>query len=188
MRNNSLRRESENFFHSAATAFHYHNLRAATELVPAMAIEFQRIIPILRIFDEAKAKEFYVGFLGFTVDWEHRFEENFPLFMQVSRGNLIFHLSEHHGDASPGSAVTVSMTGIDEYHREVIAKKYTYGRPGVETTPWKSRTMTVHDPFGNRIHFDERFPEDKAQKNLPAVKAKRASGKARRSSRKRSSL
>lgn len=31
-------------------------------------------IPILRIFDEAKAREFYVGFLGFTVDWKHRFE------------------------------------------------------------------------------------------------------------------
>jgi hypothetical protein len=27
-----------------------------------------KITPILRIFDEAKAKEFYVGFLGFTVD------------------------------------------------------------------------------------------------------------------------
>jgi hypothetical protein len=26
-----------------------------------MAIEFQRTIPILRIFDEAKAREFYVG-------------------------------------------------------------------------------------------------------------------------------
>lgn len=32
-------------------------------------------IPILRIFDEAKAKEFYVAFLGFSVDWEHRFGE-----------------------------------------------------------------------------------------------------------------
>jgi catechol 2,3-dioxygenase-like lactoylglutathione lyase family enzyme len=30
--------------------------------------------PILRIFDEAKAREFYVDFLGFKVDWEHRFE------------------------------------------------------------------------------------------------------------------
>jgi catechol 2,3-dioxygenase-like lactoylglutathione lyase family enzyme len=32
-------------------------------------------IPIFRIFDVAKAKEFYVGFLGFQVDWEHRFDE-----------------------------------------------------------------------------------------------------------------
>lgn len=27
------------------------------------------VAPILRIFDEAKAREFYVGFLGFKVDW-----------------------------------------------------------------------------------------------------------------------
>ena len=36
--------------------------------------------PILRIFDEAKAKEFYVDFLGFKVDWEHRFEPGLPLY------------------------------------------------------------------------------------------------------------
>ena len=32
---------------------------------------FGKTTPILRIFDEAKAKEFYVGFLGFNIDWEH---------------------------------------------------------------------------------------------------------------------
>lgn len=42
-------------------------------------------IPILRIFDEAKAKEFYFDFLGFRLDWEHRFEEGLPLYMQRSR-------------------------------------------------------------------------------------------------------
>jgi catechol 2,3-dioxygenase-like lactoylglutathione lyase family enzyme len=41
----------------------------------AMAVAFQKTIPILRIFDVEKAKEFYVGFVGFTVDWEHHFEE-----------------------------------------------------------------------------------------------------------------
>jgi hypothetical protein len=32
---------------------------------------FARATPILRIFDEAKARELYVDFLGFTIDWEH---------------------------------------------------------------------------------------------------------------------
>jgi len=40
-----------------------------------VSIEFVQTIPLLRIFDVAKAKEFYVGFLGFAIDWEHRFEE-----------------------------------------------------------------------------------------------------------------
>ena len=39
--------------------------------------------PILRIFDEAKAREFYVGYLGFRIDWEHRFAPGMPLYLQV---------------------------------------------------------------------------------------------------------
>src|SRR5690349_4182951 len=57
---------------------------------------FGKTTPILRSFDEAKAREFYVGFLGFKVDWEHRFEPDTPLYMQVSRDGCVLHLSEHH--------------------------------------------------------------------------------------------
>lgn len=70
-------------------------------------MKFQTI-PIIRIFDEAKAREFYLEFLGMSVDWEHRFEEGFPLYMQVSRGDLVFHLSEHSGDCTPGSKTFVN--------------------------------------------------------------------------------
>jgi catechol 2,3-dioxygenase-like lactoylglutathione lyase family enzyme len=70
-----------------------------------------RTVPILRIFDVAKAKEFYVGFLGLQVDWEHRFEPDAPVYMQVSRSDLVLHLSEHHGDCSPGDCVHVRTTG-----------------------------------------------------------------------------
>jgi Glyoxalase superfamily protein len=65
--------------------------------------------PIFRIFDEGKAREFYVGFLGFSVDWEHRVEPNTPLYMQVSRGTCLLHLSEHHGDCCPGAAARVQI-------------------------------------------------------------------------------
>jgi uncharacterized glyoxalase superfamily protein PhnB len=116
-------------------------------------------IPILRIFDVDKAREFYVGFLGFSVDWEHRFDERAPLYMQVSRGGLVLHLSEHHGDACPGSTVFVRMTGVDEYHREIMAKKYGYMRPGVELAPWNAKVMEVTDPFGNRLRFNEDLPK-----------------------------
>ena len=80
-----------------------------------MSVEFQRTIPILRIFDVAKAKEFYVGFLGFTVDWEHHFEDNTQAYLQMSRAGLTLHLSEHHGDCCPGSTVFVWMTGIEPF-------------------------------------------------------------------------
>jgi hypothetical protein len=45
-------------------------------------------IPVFRIFDVDKAKEFYCGFLGFALDWEHRFGDHFPLYCQVSRGGM----------------------------------------------------------------------------------------------------
>ncbi|WP_457818672.1 glyoxalase superfamily protein, partial [Staphylococcus aureus] len=51
-------------------------------------------IPILRIFSVEKAREFYLDFLGFQVDWEHRFEPDLPLYMQVRRSGLTLHLSE----------------------------------------------------------------------------------------------
>jgi len=118
-------------------------------------------VPILRIFDVAKAREFYVGFLGFTVDWEHRFDDAAPLYMQISRGALVLHLSEHHGDACPGSTVFVRLTGIDEYHREITAKSYGYMRPGVDLAPWNAKLMEVTDPFGNRLRFNEDLPRAK---------------------------
>ncbi len=39
-----------------------------------MTIAFNPAIPIFRIFSVEKAREFYLDFLGFTLDWEHRFE------------------------------------------------------------------------------------------------------------------
>ena len=112
-------------------------------------------MPILRIFDIEKAKEFYVGYLGFTVDWEHRFEETLPLYMCVSRGGMEIHLSEHHGDGTPGSAVYIETTGIVAYHAELSAKKYGYLRPGIGPTPWGSICMDLIDPFGNALRFNE---------------------------------
>jgi catechol 2,3-dioxygenase-like lactoylglutathione lyase family enzyme len=118
-------------------------------------ITFRAPIPILRIFSVEKAKEFYVGFLGFTVDWEHRFGDNFPVFMQMSRAGLKLFLSEHHGDGSPGVKVHVPMSGIDALRTELTAKNYRYMKPGIEEQPWGTREMTVIDPSGNHIIFSE---------------------------------
>ena len=68
-----------------------------------MAIDFVKVIPLLRIFSVEKAQEFYIGYLGFKVDWEHRFEPSLPLYMQVARNGLSLHLTEHHGDCTPGT-------------------------------------------------------------------------------------
>ena len=113
-------------------------------------------IPILRSFDENKAKEFYVDFLGFAIDWEHRFEDNTPLYMlQLSKDNCIIHLSEHHGDSSPGASLRILTFNLDEYQKELLEKQYKNARPGIQAMPWGTRDMAISDPFGNKLIFNE---------------------------------
>ena len=118
------------------------------------SITATRVVPILRMFSVEKAREFYVDWLGFAVDWEHRFDPQAPLYMQVSRAGLVLHLSEHHGDCSPGATVFVHMTGLTDLLAELAAKPYRYYRPGIEPVPW-GRQIQLTDPFGNRLRLNE---------------------------------
>lgn len=116
--------------------------------------------PILRIFDEARAREFYLDFLGFRVDWEHRFEPDLPLYMQVRRDDCVLHLTEHHGDCCPGAAVRVATQDVETYQAELLARAYKNARPGIELAPWNSKEMSIHDPFGNRLTFYSSIEEE----------------------------
>ncbi|SFC39777.1 Uncharacterized conserved protein PhnB, glyoxalase superfamily [Polaromonas sp. OV174] len=116
-------------------------------------MNFGKTTPILRMFDEAKAKEFYIDFLGFKLDWEHRFEADLPLYMQISKGDCLIHLSEHHGDCSPGAALRIECNELEAFQQQLLAKSYKYARPGIEDMPWGSKDMSIRDPFGNRLTF-----------------------------------
>ncbi|MDB5520976.1 MAG: glyoxalase/bleomycin resistance/extradiol dioxygenase family protein, partial [Tardiphaga sp.] len=80
-----------------------------------MATQMSRIIPVFRIFDVAKAREFYLEFLGFAVVFEHRFEPGLPLYMRLALGEVVLDLSEHHGDCAPGAKVLIETAGLVEY-------------------------------------------------------------------------
>ncbi|MCA1060709.1 VOC family protein [Rossellomorea aquimaris] len=116
-------------------------------------IQFHKTIPILRIFDIEKAKEFYMDILEYTLDWEHAFETSFPLYMQVSKGNSILHLSEHHGDCSPGAAIRMEVEGIEEFLTGILRKNYRFAKPAIEHTPWKTKEFQIIDPFGNKLIY-----------------------------------
>ncbi|WP_454845203.1 glyoxalase superfamily protein [Pseudomonas farris] len=116
-------------------------------------MSFGKTTPILRIFDETKAVEFYVDFLGFKIDWQHRFETNFPLYLQISRGECVLHLSEHHGDSTPGSALRIETDELEAFQQQLLAKEYQFARPQIQAMPWGSQDMTISDPFGNRLVF-----------------------------------
>jgi uncharacterized glyoxalase superfamily protein PhnB len=120
-------------------------------------MSFGKTVPILRIFDEAKAREFYAEFLGFGIDWEHRFADDAPLYMQVSTDGCVIHLSEHYGDASPGAALRIETTDLDAFQQRLSAKQYKYANPGApQETPWGTRELAIKDPFGNKLIFATR--------------------------------
>lgn len=111
-----------------------------------------RVVPILRVFDGNLADQFYLGFLGFRADWEHRFTDHLPLFRQVSRDGAVLHLSEHFGDGTPGTVVQIEVEGIIEFADELDRKNYSHCRPSLEHQPWGT-TLDVVDPFGNQLRF-----------------------------------
>ncbi|HET9746351.1 MAG TPA: glyoxalase superfamily protein [Chitinophagaceae bacterium] len=117
-------------------------------------------IPILRIFDVAKAKEFYIDWLGFKIDFEHQFEENTPYYIGISRDDVQLHLSEHHGDATPGSKVFIICNDIKKFHEELQSRPYKYYRPALVETFYGSWEIAVQDPFGNRLSFNEYKKEE----------------------------
>lgn len=128
-------------------------------------MNFKAAIPVLRIFDEAKAKEFYVGFLGFIVDWEATLCEGSPLYLQVSRGKCVIHLSEHFGDSTPGSTVRIQLedADLDGYLDMLREANYRHARPGqAQLQSWGLREITITDPFGNRLVFFS-VPEEHRQ-------------------------
>ena len=122
-----------------------------------------QVIPILRIFSVEKAREFYIEYAGFQLDWEHRFEPGLPVYMQVSRDGLVLHLSEHYGDGSPGTRFQVTYRGVRALHAELFAKNYNYWRPGIEKTFWGTDQLNLLDPFGNKISLCEPRPESGAE-------------------------
>ena len=93
--------------------------------------------------------------MSFRVDWEHHFGADTPAYLQVTRGDLTLHLSEHHGDGTPGTIVYVETLGVEELHAELSARTYKYLRPDIYDTQWGTRNLTVIDPFNNRLSFNE---------------------------------
>lgn len=157
----SLESRNQTVSHSAAleTVAHqlgYKDWNTASAMLPQEdtqpAMTFDKAIPILQMFDETKAREFYLDFLGFSVEFEHRFEADLPLYLGISRNGLQLHLSEHHGDASPGSTIFVPMQNIELLRDELQSKRYGYGRPDIVQQGW-GQVLEVYDPFGNRIRF-----------------------------------
>lgn len=117
------------------------------------SVRISPAVPILRMFDVDATLDFYCDYLGFTKDWEHRFEPGFPLYVQVSRSDMTLHLSEHYGDGSPNTALWIPVDDVVTFQAELIAKEHSYSRPGIEEDGPGGPTMTITDPSGNHLRF-----------------------------------
>src|SRR5262245_12780261 len=101
------------------------------------------VIPILRVADAAAAVAWYAR-LSFTKQWEHRFAPGMPAFVAVARGRARLFLSEHTGDARPGTLVYLVVDDLDP----VVAE---FDRPGSE--PPYGCELELRDPDGNRLRI-----------------------------------
>ena len=120
-------------------------------------------IPVLRIFSVDKALQFYVDFLGFSLDFGGPVAgEGTPFYGQITRCGTSLHLTEHQYDPSPGATILVWMSGLDGLYveldrrrREVPVWGPAVWIPEIEEAAWGARVLTVGDPFGNHLRFNE---------------------------------
>ncbi len=92
--------------------------------------------PVLRIFDNHLAKLFYLDWLPFQLNWEHRPEDGGPSIMEVKRDDTTLVLSEHYGDGTPGTKVFIETDDLDSLHQELTDRQNPYMRPGIEDADW----------------------------------------------------
>jgi len=133
----------------------WNNTSAALNATGSGGSQFTQSVPVMLSLDEAKCREFYCDFLGFEIEFEHRFAPHMPVYLGLRRGPVELHLSPHRGDATTGSAVFVWMTGVDDYRSQLAASGTRFPVPQAVDQPW-GRELTVTDPFGNRLRFCER--------------------------------
>lgn len=110
-------------------------------------------VPILRVQRFDDAREFYLDYLGFTVEWEHRFADGLPLYLRLRRDGALLDLSEHHGDGTPGSAIWIPIRDAEALLAELHAKPYPRLRPGVEYDAPGGPTIDLLDPCGNMLRL-----------------------------------
>lgn len=114
-------------------------------------------IPVLRMLDETSAREFYLDYLGFEVDWEHRFEDSpsSPLYMQASLGSATLHLNGHATQESPACEVRIPIVGIEAFCKHLNDKPSRFEKQSVADPRYEGKPtdLNILDPFQNHLVF-----------------------------------
>lgn len=117
--------------------------------------QLERCVPTLRVKDAEAGTRYFLEQLGFSKDWEHRFEPGLPLFVSVSRDGVTLHLSEHTGDGPLEVRVYVYVDDAPRLHRELAGRGARIVQALGETS-YGVTEFHVEDLDGNRIRFGQR--------------------------------
>lgn len=108
----------------------------------------ERAIPILPVDDLDRAKDFYVGGLGFSVRFEHRGDGKDGL-LGVARGDIWITLDCPMSGHGRNACVSLHVEDADAYYNEWRIRVPIQRPPRNEE--WGARTFDLTDPFGNTI-------------------------------------
>jgi hypothetical protein len=140
------------------------NSPSAMTKEPSQEFGIESSIPILRMLDETKARSFYVDFLGFKVEWEHRFDgsPNSPLYMQIRLGDAVIHLNGHAEEDAPVAEVRIPVHRLDDYCEYLRSKTPGDEKPEIVDPRYegKNTDMNLYDPSGNFLVFWLAKPEN----------------------------
>jgi catechol 2,3-dioxygenase-like lactoylglutathione lyase family enzyme len=101
------------------------------------------VIPILQVRDAAATAGWYER-LGFKMVNVHRFERDLPAFATIQRGDISLYLSEHTGDARPGTLVYLRVRDAERLAASLGVR--------TEDNPW-GPDFEIADPDGNRLRI-----------------------------------
>ena len=113
---------------------------------------FQSTISTLRVADARASEAFYRDNLGFKMTWEYDPGDGHPVFLEVARDNVAFHLSEHEGDGPEKVSIYVNVADAESLYHE-LKKRGTKISSPLEDMPWGHKVFTLEDLDGNILRI-----------------------------------
>lgn len=108
----------------------------------------ERAVPILPGDDISVAKDFYVGKLGFSIQFENT-EDGKNGILGLERGTIELTIDCPMSGHGRNACASLRVRSADAYY-EAWRHAVEFRRPP-QNEPWGARTCGFHDPFGNSL-------------------------------------
>ena len=107
---------------------------------------FESAVPILNVANVPDSIDYYVGTLGFALEWEWGTP---PGFACVFRDNVRIFLCQD-GQGAKGTWISIFVQDVDALHDQYVARGAIIRQPPTNF-PWGVREMNVEDLDGHRL-------------------------------------